>query len=343
MGYLKLCLIITLSFYGFMSAEAESNKKLVIGFMGDVMLGRGVNEAVDKNNSYTYPLGDLLPIIKKNDINIINLETTFTSSQDAANKVFTFKAGPGKVQVLKLAGIDIANLANNHILDFGKLGMRQTIETLDKAGILHVGAGGDIDQASKPVILEKKGIKIAVLGYTDNEPGWRAAKSTPGINYVRVGDIEKIRNDIAGLKKQVDFVIVSIHWGPNMRQRPSEEFKLFAHKIIDAGADIIHGHSAHIMQGIEMYKSKLILYDTGDFIDDYVVDPVLRNDQSFLYLVTVDKKNIKNIKLVPVLIKNYQVNLAKANDYKSIIKRIRLLSEEFGTKVSSDGTVSVGK
>jgi len=126
---------------------------------------------------------------------------------------------------------------------------------------------------SKSAFLSAKGIKIAVIAFTDNMPEWQATKTKP----------------------KVDILIVSAHWGPNMRQRPTKAFKEFAHAVIDAGADIFHGHSAHIFQGIEIYKGKLIMYDTGDFIDDYAVDDELRNDQTFLFLVTLSKNRIEKI------------------------------------------------
>ena len=118
-----------------------------------------------------------------------------------------------------------------------------------------------------------------------------------------------------------------------MVERPSPEFQEFAHKVIDAGVDIYHGHSAHIFQGIEMYNNKVIFHDTGDFVDDYAVDSILRNDRSFLFLVEVDKKGIQKIELIPVLISNMQVNRATDIDYEETIQRMKDLSQEFETTI----------
>ena len=121
-----------------------------------------------------------------------------------------------------------------------------------------------------------------------------------------------------------------------MRQRPNQEFINFAQAIIDSGVDIIHGHSAHVFQGIEIYQDKLIMYDTGDFVDDYAIDSLLRNDQSLLFMVTVTKTGIKKVQLVPLLISNFQVNYIEGTTKKEILDRVKTLSAEFETKIKND-------
>ncbi|MAG15687.1 poly-gamma-glutamate biosynthesis protein [Candidatus Woesearchaeota archaeon] len=310
---------------------SSSNNTLLIGLTGDVMLGRLVNEQISVAG-YKYPWGDMLSLLQSTDVNLINLETTLTTSNKIVPKVFNFKADPDKVQSLLDARIDVVTIANNHILDFSEEGLIETISVLDKAGINHVGAGVNISEAATPVIITKNNIKIGVLGYTDNEPEWEA-NDKPGTAYVSVGDIAKVEKEIKKLKEKVDIVIFTIHWGPNQRKKPTQTFINFAHNVIDAGVDIFHGHSAHIFQGIEVYNNKLILYDTGDFVDDYYVTPELRNDQSFLYLITVDKNGIKKVQLVPVLIFRMQVNKATGNDYEEAVNRVKKISKEFGTSV----------
>ncbi|MFD1095787.1 CapA family protein [Salegentibacter chungangensis] len=312
---------------------------ITIGFGGDTMLGRGVNAKISETN-YFYPWGDLLDFLKKTDLNILNLETTLTESKERVPKVFNFKAEPDKVQTLIAAKIGAVTIANNHILDFSEKGLLETIEVLDKAGIRYVGAGKNKKEATEPLILDVKDLKLGLLGYTDNEPGW-IASANPGTNYLEVGDTERIKKDISALRKEVDILIVSYHWGPNMRVKPTRQFQDFAHKIIDFGADIIHGHSAHIFQGIEIYNKGLIMYDTGDFVDDYVVDPVLRNDRSFFFIIEADRSGLKKLKLIPVRIRNMQVNKARAEDYDWTLKRMQKLSSELGTEVSGNGIVEL--
>jgi poly-gamma-glutamate synthesis protein (capsule biosynthesis protein) len=313
---------------------AKGKDSLVIGFTGDVMLGRLVNEQIS-TTSYTYPWGDVLALLRDTDLNIINLETTLTTSTREVPKVFNYKADPDKVQSLTEARIDVVNLANNHILDFAEEGLLETITVLDSVGIQHVGAGRNKAEAAKPVILKKKNITLGILGYTDNEPGWEAQEDAPGTNYIEIGKgSSRVEKEIEKLKGNVDIVILSIHWGPNMRQRPTKEFHDFAHRTVDTGVDILHGHSAHIFQGIEIYHKGVIFYDTGDFVDDYYVTPSLRNDRSFLYLVEVDQYGLKKIELIPVLISYMQVNKATQDDYRETVRRMRRLSEEFGTTIS---------
>ncbi len=328
----KIILVGVILVLVFLGAFMRQKKKteITIGFMGDVMLGRLVNQVID-TKGYKYPWGNMLPILHENDINIINLETTLTRSVKKVPKVFNFKATPEKVQSLIDARIDVVNLANNHALDFSQEGLLETLKTLDNANIKHVGAGENAQKARAPVIIEKKGIRIGIIGFTDNEPGWKAEKNKPGTNYFRVGDVEKVKKDIAHMRDEVDFIIATQHWGPNKREVPTQEFINFAHAMIDAGVDIIHGHSAHVTQGIESYKGKLILYDTGDFIDDYMVGPILRNDHSFLFQVTVSKNSIKRLTLIPVKIENRQVNRATGKDYHELVDRIKRLSQAFWT------------
>jgi len=139
---------------------------------------------------------------------------------------------------------------------------------------------------------------------------------------------------IIQLRPQVDLLILSIHWGPNMEERPTPNFKDFAHQLIEIGVDIIHGHSAHLFQGIEVYKKKIILYDTGDFIDDYYVDPYLRNDRSFFFIVEADKQELCKLRLIPALISNFQVNKAEGKDAEETLNRMQQLSKELNTTLS---------
>lgn len=314
---------------------------ITIGFAGDVMIGRGVNTAIS-NRGYIYPWGNVLPLLRSMDMNIINLEAALTQSDKRVFKTFNFKATPDKVKTLTEASITAVNLANNHILDFSEEGLVETIQTLDGANIKHVGAGTNAQEAQKPIILRKKDIAIGILGFTDNEARWKADMNSSGTNYISIyskEDCNKALMAIAKLHNETDFVVVSIHWGPNMNEEPDSHFIDFAHEMIDQGADIIHGHSAHNFQGIEVYKHKLILYDTGDFVDDYAVDPILKNDHSFFYKVTLSGQKVEKLELIPVLISNYQVNLATDKDYKWCIQRMQHLSSKFGTKLSDRGEV----
>ena len=311
--------------------------------MGDVMIGRTVDEMISKRG-YAYPWGDLLPLLKTTDVNIINLETTLTNSKDKVEKVFNFKATPDKINTLELASISIACLANNHILDYAEAGLQETIAQLDRANIKHTGAGKDQKAASSSAACSVKGVRLSVLNYTDNEPGWKAAPGKPGTNYIDVSDpsdSDKVFQEVAALREETDLLIVSLHWGPNLGEEPPLNFVDFAHELVRHGADIVYGHSAHVFQRVELFKQKLIFYDTGDFVDDYAVHPHLRNDRSFLYLVEATKHSIVGLKLVPVLISNCQVNKAEKKVADWCLKKMRSLSAPFGTEINSEGIVQI--
>lgn len=339
------CLLLSLFSLGLlMKKEVLHRPQLVIGFGGDTMLGRGVSQwlmQMQPPQRYTYPWGDLLPILQANDGNILNLETTFTRSDKKVAKVFNFKADPDLGKTLSTGNITVVSLANNHILDFALEGMQETFKLLDDFSIQHVGAGMNSEQARRPALIKKNGITIAVFAYTDNEPSWLATKDKPGINYIPIGDRAYVKEDIQKVRDTVDVIVVSLHWGPNKRERPSEQFVSFAHALIDAGVDIIHGHSAHLFQGIEIYNNKLIMYDTGDFVDDYAIYPDVRNDVSFLFQVTLTKEGPQKVHLIPTVIQNYQVNQARRIDYEYAIQRMRMLSSEFNTTINDDNTIEI--
>lgn len=303
---------------------------LTIGISGDLMIGRMVNELL-KDQPPNYIWGNLIPLLKKTDINLINLEAALTTSDEIVEKVFNFKSDPKNINVLIEGAISAVTLANNHVLDYSEKGLLETLQVLDNAGIAHVGAGKTAEDASRPAILTRRGIKIGILGYTDNEPSWKAKDNKPGVSHIDIGDFDAVKDHIITFRQEVDILIVTLHWGPNMRARPTNKFRAYAHQLIDLGVDIIHGHSAHIFQGVEVYKDKLILYDTGDFVDDYMVDPLLRNDRSFFFIVEADKKYLRSLRLIPTLISDCQVNHARDNDRKESIQRMKKLSSEFGT------------
>jgi poly-gamma-glutamate capsule biosynthesis protein CapA/YwtB (metallophosphatase superfamily) len=322
------------------SGGTGNHQEITIGLMGDVMIGRLVNEMLN-DQPPAYIWGDTLSLLQNNNLNIINLEAALTHSTRKVPKVFNFKAQPAHIQSLAAANIGIVNIANNHILDFAEEGLIETVQTLTQANILYVGAGRNAEEASKPVILNIQGIRIGILGCTDNEPSWEASPQHSGTRFVEVEDLNDPRNkaliaDITALRSKVDVLVLSIHWGPNMRERPTSSFRAFAHKMIESGVDILQGHSAHIFQGIEVYREKLILYDTGDYIDDYYDGPILRNDRSFLFLVKLSRSGLIELRLIPTLISNCQVNLAHDADAEASCCRMQSLSKELHTSIEKE-------
>ncbi|HEX6048395.1 MAG TPA: CapA family protein, partial [Gemmatimonadaceae bacterium] len=213
-----------------------------------------------------------------------------------------------------------------------------TIEALNRAGIAHAGAGRDLQAARAPALLTTpNGVRIAVVAFADYPASWAATADAPGLNFTPVSvDTEPfalITAAIADAQALADVVIFSIHWGPNMRAHPTPEFREFARRVIEAGADVFWGHSAHLVQGIELYHGRPILYDTGDFVDDYAVDRRVRHDLSALFLLDVVGSRIERIQLVPVAIGHMQVNLATGENRAWIASRLIRLCEEMGTEL----------
>ncbi|MBI4344004.1 MAG: CapA family protein, partial [Euryarchaeota archaeon] len=237
-------------------------------------------------------------------------------------------------------GIDYVSLANNHALDFSKEGLLEMLDLLEENGIAYAGAGRNIEEARKPALLKAKGIRVAVYALTDNEPSFAAGSASPGTNYIPITleekYFQKVREGIEAARRLTDIVVVSAHWGPNMVARPPSSFRAFARAVVDAGADIFHGHSAHIFQGVEIYRGKPILYDTGDFVDDYYVGDE-KNDQSSLFLLTASRRRVERIELFPALISRCQVNRAQRLVFDEIYGRMRGLSLEMGTRVERRG------
>lgn len=323
------------------------SKTVTLGLVGDVMLGRGVSEEILKQASEGKLLpesfwGDVLPILKGADAVFANLECAITKHPQQCRrtaKVFHFRADPVAVDVLRAANIQCVSLANNHSLDFDDQGLLDTLHYLNTANIHHAGAGRNIHEAIAPTILTIADCTIGFIALTDNEITFSAGHDRPGTYYL---DIEPEPEVLAIVKDSIkqaheagaSFVILSAHWGPNMVTSPPQYFQDFAHAVIDCGVDVFYGHSAHLFQAVERYNHRLILYNTGDFLDDYAVDPVLRNDWSFVFLVNVSASGIQQVKLIPVRLHYAQVELAKGKELTEICMRMRSLCTTFNTPIS---------
>jgi poly-gamma-glutamate capsule biosynthesis protein CapA/YwtB (metallophosphatase superfamily) len=280
---------------------------ITLALTGDVMLGRLVNDRL-KTMQPQEAWGDVLPHLQQADLRIVNLECALTAHRSPwarSWKMFHFRADPAAVRVLQAAHIDACTLANNHILDYEEIGLRDTLRILNKSGIQHAGAGANAADAAAPALFDVAGdspCRVALLSCTDNEPDFAAGADHPGTNYLPVA-------------------------------LDDETFTRIARRVIELGADIYHGHSAHICQGIEIHHGKPILYDTGNFIDDYAVHPQLRNDRSGLFKLMFEDKKLCRIELLPVSLSVACVALAKGEEFDAICERMEMLCAEFGTRL----------
>jgi len=321
------------------------NRPITLALTGDVMLGRGIDETL-KSRGPNYPWGDCRPLLNEADLTIVNLECVIARGGQPWSrwpKTFHFRADPIAVTALNSAGIDCVTLANNHVLDYEEEALLEMLDLLERGGIAFTGAGRDLAEARRPALLDVLGLRVGVVAFTDNEPEWAATRSAPGTNYTRIAlderTLDPVRQSIAQARADgAGLVIFTIHWGPNMVQRPSLLFRRFAHAVIDAGADLFFGHSAHIFQGIELYRACPIIYDAGDFVDDYAVDSDLRNDWGLLFRLEVDGSRVQQIELIPTMIRHRQVNVAGGPEREAIAERVQGLSAELGATVLQQGT-----
>jgi poly-gamma-glutamate capsule biosynthesis protein CapA/YwtB (metallophosphatase superfamily) len=316
-----------------MSAEP---KKLL--FAGDLMIGRVVNEMLQRERP-EYPWGDTLPLFRKAAWRFCNLECVLADSWDPASvprKMFHFRSDAKNVAVLQTAGIDAVSLANNHTLDFGERALSEMLDLLDRTGICRSGAGRGIGEACRPAICRAAETTIAVIAFTDNEPEWEAGLTKPGVFHVPV-DLDdprarRLLQIVRTARAVSDLVFVSAHWGPNWGRSPPRGEIPFGHALIDAGADLVFGHSPHVFHGIEIYRDRPIIYSAGDFIDDYAVDPIERNDHSFVFLIETDIRSILRLNLYPTLIRGCQVRIAKSAKAAGIAQKMTERCAAFGTQ-----------
>lgn len=320
-----------------MAKENERHSPLKILFVGDVMLGRLVNEVL-KEKPLAYPWGDTLPLLYDADVRLCNLECVLSDRGkpwSATPKVFHFRSDAKNIQTLQAAHIDAVSLANNHTLDFDYEGLFHMLNTLKESGIHYAGAGATLRDASMPAIWHIAGKTLGLIAFTDNEPSWEATGEQPGVWYVPISLRDKraeyLFEQVRRTKETVDMLIVSAHWGPNWGYDPPAEHIPFAHALVDAGADVIFGHSGHIVRGIEIYKEKPIIYCAGDFIDDYAVDEVERNDLSSIFVLETYDSTPSRLLLYPTVIQQFQARRAQNGERRAIVASIQKLSKDLQT------------
>ena len=320
-----------------MAKANERHSPLKILFVGDVMLGRLVNEVL-KEKPPAYPWGDTLPLLYDADVRVCNLECVLSDRGkpwSATPKVFHFRSDAKNIQTLQAAHIDAVSLANNHTLDFDYEGLFHMLNTLKESGIHYAGAGATLRDASAPAIWHVAGKTLGFIAFTDNEPPWEATGEQPGVWYVPISLPDKraeyLFEQVRRTKETVDMLIVSAHWGPNWGYDPPAEHIPFAHALVDAGADVIFGHSGHIVRGIEIYKEKPIIYCAGDFIDDYAVDDIERNDLSSIFVLETHGSTPSRLLLYPTVIQQFQARRAQNDERRAIVASIQKLSKELQT------------
>ena len=345
-----------------------------------------------ENYKHSSPWGTTIPLFENSDLNIINLETSVTTTEEPwPNKTFNYRMHPANLEpALNSASIDFANLANNHVLDFGSEGLIETAWTLKKAKIRFAGAGETVNEAFKPAKLflprresrdgsvkadkdsQQREDKHLVHIYcaSDHPRDWSSIPNFHFIDYSSSTRVKLRRLLLSGgstshpdeddpesdvyhhtvhhhhdkKSEPSALKIFSVHWGPNYSWQPAEKIRSLAHFLIDECAvDIVHGHSSHHIQGVEVYRGKLIIYGCGDFVDDYILHEDFRNDLSAVWRVILQGEDLQGRKVLrlvrleifPTRIDKFRAMLLNSDDQDHIwVKRkVTALSLDLGTQV----------
>ncbi|WP_431682530.1 CapA family protein [Kitasatospora sp. KL5] len=348
---------------------------------GDVMLGRGVDQILPHPGApglrepyvrdardyvgsaeavngpipfpvdFAWPWGEALALLDRAapDVRVLNLETSVTRSDDfAPGKDVHYRMNPANLPCLAAARPDVCVLANNHVLDFGVPGLRETLAALAGARLRAVGAGRDAGEARRPAIVEADdGRRVLVFAFGTASSGipwtWAASEQQAGVHVVSEAssaDAAEIVDRVQRVKRPCDIVVASVHWGSNWGYHVSREQVRFAHTLIDGGVDVVHGHSSHHPRPIELYRGRLILYGCGDFIDDYegiAGHEQYRDDLRLLYFVSVepDSGELVGVHMAPAQARRMRLEHASSEDSRHLRDTLDRVSRGFGVRVGS--------
>jgi poly-gamma-glutamate synthesis protein (capsule biosynthesis protein) len=298
--------------------------------------------------SFDYIWGDALRELDRAnvDFRLVNLESAIASAETPwPGKGIHYRMHPQNVGCLSAGQISACALANNHVLDWGYDGLAETLQTLDAADITYSGAGNDANEAMQPAVLDTtaKG-RLLFFSFGSTTSGipqeWKATSVSPGINLL--DDLSettaaRVYDQMRAYQKPGDLVIASIHWGSNWGYEIPHEQVVFAHRLIEEGVAIVHGHSSHHVKAIEVFKSRLILYGCGDFLTDYEGISgyeIFRGDLALMYLIELDSPSgeLISARLVPMQMRRFRLESASASDAKWLCNLLNELGKRFGTR-----------
>jgi len=312
-----------------------------------VHLAEKAHGTISRPLSFDYIWGDALGELEdaKVDVRIVNLETAITSAETPwPSKGIHYRMHPQNVGCLSAGRITACALANNHVLDWGYDGLSATLRTLDAPGIAHSGAGNDASEAMQPAVIDTaaKG-RVLLFSFGSTTSGipqeWKATSISPGVNLL--GDLSeataaRVCDQMRAHQQPGDLIVASIHWGSNWGYEIPREQVLFAHRLIEEGVVIVHGHSSHHVKAIEVFKGRLIIYGCGDFVADYEGISgyqAFRGDLALMYLVELDSGSGELIaaRLVPMQMRRFRLERASAADAKWLCNLLYEVGERFGT------------
>lgn len=313
-----------------------------------VELAENLNGAIPEPHGFSYIWGDALVELQRvaPDACIVNLETSVTRSDSALPKGINYRMNPDNVGCLTAAGIDVCVLANNHVLDYGHSGLVETLETLHRAGLKTTGAGRRLGEARRPAVVDVAAdSRVVIHGFGTKTSGipasWAAAEELPGIDFVFDLSDETaadIANRVRLAKRSGDITIASVHWGANWGYDVPPEHIRFAHRLIDGGIDVVHGHSSHHPRPLEIYRRRIILYGCGDFLNDYEgirAHEEYRSDLALMYFATLNPASgdLVELRMTPMQIRQMRLNRVARRDAEWLAETLTRISVDFGSWV----------
>jgi poly-gamma-glutamate synthesis protein (capsule biosynthesis protein) len=313
-----------------------------------VELAEAANGPIPRPVDPAYIWGDALEVLERAApaARVVNLETSVTSAREPwPGKAVTYRMHPANVGCLTAARLDVCALANNHVLDYGPAGLEETLATLARAGIRTAGAGRTLAEARRPAVVDLAGgrrLLVFAVGAACSgiSARWAATADHPGVDFLPEVDATAAAAVVARVraaKRPGDLVVLSVHWGSNWGDEVDETHRRFAHRVIEGGVDIVHGHSSHHPRPIEVHRGRLVLYGCGDLIDDYEGISgyeAFRADLVLLYLATVaGDGTLQTLRLAPMRIRRMRLEHAPPADAEWLGERLDRLSTPFGCRL----------
>jgi len=323
-----------------------------------VRLAERANGPIPQPVAFSYIWGDALEELDRagTAARVVNVETSITRSDDYwVGKGINYRMHPENVPSLTSARIDVAVLANNHVIDYGLDGLQETLETLERAGLRTAGAGRDLDDAERPaVVILPEQARLIVFAFGLESSGiptaWAAGKGRPGIAILddlsqrtAVTIVERVKQ----IKQPKDIVVVSLHWGGNWGYHVPADHVRFAHWLVDGGVDIVHGHSSHHPRPVEVYRQRLIIYGCGDLLNDYegiAGREEYRSDLALMYFVAVSRTGeLLGLRMTPMQIRKFRLNRASATDAQWLSATLNRVYGPLGSRVrlQQDGSLAL--
>jgi len=298
------CLVAGLLVCGCQSPQLEEHVTLTC--VGDVMLGRGVARLC-KQRGNDYPFEQVAPYLRAADLTFGNLESPLTDQRTRFPRVNALHGSPAMAPVLAQVGFDVVSLANNHAIDYGRAGLRQTMGVLKDAGVKPVGAGNTLAEAQQGVVLTGRGLRVGFLAYSHFP--YTDFVHDPQRESILFLNEQALRNTIPPLARRCDVVVVSYHWGKEGSRQVTPYERNLAHLAVDWGADLVVGHHAHVRGEIERYHGALIVYCLGNLVFD---EQSYGGNEGYILTCRLRRAGVADYSLVPIRVLSGQARPAPA-------------------------------